>query len=152
MYKDGSSFSGGVCKLCNKKYSGRKRIYCSNKCQTKTINSKGNKNGHWKGGRFTAGGYIYILAKEHPKATKMGYVLEHRLVMEKEIGRYLTDGEIVHHKNHKKNDNRISNLVLMTKREHDCMHLSEYRATRRNIKGKTRQALNDLWEKGKITV
>jgi len=73
-----------------------------------------------KGGRVrTNEGYIYKRCIGHPKATKRGhYVLEHRLVMEKELGRYLLKGEDVHHRNGNKKDNRIENLMLMTHNKH----------------------------------
>ena len=41
----------------------------------------------------TKSGYILIKKKEHPYADGKGYVREHRLVMEKHIGRYLTENE-----------------------------------------------------------
>ena len=78
-----------------------------------------DRSGSWKGGRReNKKGYILILKKEHPFCGKSGYVFEHRLVMEEKIGRFLEKDEIVHHKNGKKNDNRIENLKLMKNREH----------------------------------
>lgn len=60
-------------------------------------------------------GYVLIYAPDHPRANlKRPYVLEHRLVMEAHLGRYLLPGEVVHHKNRKRDDNRLENLELFT--------------------------------------
>jgi len=83
----------------------------------------GDKHGMWKGGiKNHSNGYRYIWKPEHPFCTKNGYVMEHRLVMEKHLGRYLTEDEYVHHINVNKKDNRIENLQLMTNSEHRTLH------------------------------
>lgn len=67
-------------------------------------------------------GYILIYVPDHPCADKCGYVLEHRIVYENHIGRILCDTEIVHHKNGKKDDNRLENLELVSRAEHAKIH------------------------------
>ena len=70
-------------------------------------------------------GYVAVFVPTHPRANKDGYVMEHDLVMEKEIGRYLNDGEVVHHINRQRDDNCISNLKLMTASSHMSFHAKE---------------------------
>jgi len=45
-------------------------------------------------------------------ARKDGYVMEHRLIMANAVGRPLTRTEVVHHRNHNPQDNRLENLEL----------------------------------------
>ena len=74
----------------------------------------GKKHIFWKGGiiRGKEHGYVYIYKSKHPH--RIGnYVKEHRLVMEKCLGRYLEPSEAVHHRNGIKDDNRIENLELV---------------------------------------
>lgn len=78
-------------------------------------------------------GYVAIYFPDHPKSNKDGYIMEHDLIMECFIGRHLKKDEIVHHINHKRNDNRIENLKLMTKREHISMHVKERHEQRRRL-------------------
>ena len=76
--------------------------------------------------------YIAIYFPEHPKANKEGYIMEHDLVMECVIGRHLKNDEVVHHKNHKRDDNRVQNLQLMTFKEHAGHHMRERHQKRRD--------------------
>jgi hypothetical protein len=90
----------------------------------RTYNGENNPN--WKGGRTKGGeggNYIFIYSPTHPHCTKLGYLLEHRLVMEKHIGRTLLPQEIVHHINNDTRDNRIENLMLCDNRaKHNAEH------------------------------
>lgn len=62
------------------------------------------------------GGYVFILIGENK------YIAEHRLKMEKKLKRKLKPSEIVHHKNHMRADNRLSNLELMSRADHQRHH------------------------------
>lgn len=84
----------------------------------------GNKNRSWKGGVFkNREGYILEKCHDHPNRNSASYVLQHRIVMEKHIGRFLYPKEVVHHINGIRDDNRIENLMLLAnKSEHSKLH------------------------------
>jgi hypothetical protein len=84
-------------------------------------------NPNWKGGvRINNAGYRMIKMPSHPGADGHGYVNEHRLVVEQHLGRFLSDEEVVHHKNHCRTDNRIENLHLCANAsEHARIHAEE---------------------------
>jgi hypothetical protein len=87
------------------------------KCQ-RTGPRSGQGHPEWKGGRLIdKDGYVLIYSPNHPytRRPRRKYVLEHRLIMEQHIGRYLTPPEVVHHINKNKQDNRIENLALFAK-------------------------------------
>jgi hypothetical protein len=85
--------------------------FCSVRCTGKA--QRGAHNPSWSGGRVRAvNGYVLVRVPDHPNADPRGYVLEHRLVMERVLGRHLRPGEVVHHKNHRRDDNRPENLEL----------------------------------------
>ena len=112
------------CKVCNKLfYLSLNRlkkgwaIYCSQECKKKSgfyrDNFMSSKNPRWHGGRgINNKGYVWVLERSHPNASTIGQVLEHRIIMEKHLGRYLESFENVHHKNGIKTDNRLENLEL----------------------------------------
>lgn len=87
-------------------------------------NQNGEFNDNWKGGRVKhSNGYVYVRQKDHPRALKNGgYVLEHILVAERYIGRYLKYGEVIHHINGVKDDNRPENLYITNHTEHMRLH------------------------------
>ena len=95
----------------------------------KTVFGSAENSGNWKGGRIVQNGYYMVRCPNHPKAM-LGYVYEHRLVMEQHIGRYLEKDEIVHHKNRDKQDNRLENLEILTPSEHNKVHRKELNESR----------------------
>jgi hypothetical protein len=99
-------------------------------------NQSGSLNSFWKGGRVLmavsgrqrgertsfGNGYFYILDPTHPNANKSGYVAEHILIATKERGKPLTEGELVHHVNLDKHDNRPENLMITISQTHANWH------------------------------
>lgn len=83
---------------------------------------KGRRASNWQGGRREVGGYIYVYAPDHPYAGTNNAVAEHRLVIEKKIGRYLTPDEVVHHLDGNKKNNHPDNLVLYKRGQHVSKH------------------------------
>lgn len=92
-------------------------------CRSKSIEARrGKAGGHNKGGRIKDRfGYVLLWIPGHPNA-KAGrnkqYVYEHRFVMSEHLGRPLEKWEFVHHRNGIKDDNRLENLEILTKKNH----------------------------------
>jgi hypothetical protein len=79
---------------------------------------------HWKGGRAVAeNGYVRVYLPEHPAAQANGYVGEHHLVAEQELGRPLRPDEAIHHLNKVPYDNDPKNIiVLASHKDHAKLH------------------------------
>ena len=87
----------------------------------------GDKHPSWKGGRRRQGIYWMLWMPEHPNATgaRGAYVYEHRIVMERHLGRLLESHEVVHHRNGDGSDNRLENLELTDQSSHMSEHSRE---------------------------
>ena len=103
-------------------------------CFTCLVHARGEKSRSWKGGRAKeTNGYVRIWVSDddffRPMANKWNYVLEHRLVMAKHLGRNLHIWELVHHQNHIRDDNRLGNLQLISDDRHKQITILENKIT-----------------------
>lgn len=116
--------------------------YCSKECCLKITNDilekngnktrfiKGQKAHNFRGFTITQSrlnGVKYILEynSEHKNCDKDGYVRQHRLIIEKKIGRLLDKAEVVHHIDRNGLNNNVDNLQLLTSKEHKIIHLRD---------------------------
>lgn len=116
------------CKYCGNDFFAsdqqiKKRIgqFCSSKCRAKIMMAS-----TFKHGMPILNNRQWILSVGHPNA-KFGkrYVQLSRFIMSNHLGRPLKNGEVVHHINGDKHDDRLDNLMLMTKSEHSRLHAIE---------------------------
>lgn len=139
------------CAVCAQPFWRRVNRKASPRCKACVNRSNssgtGSSSGSWKGGNpHTVRGYVCIYVDKHDFFAPMRqghrpYVLEHRLIMAKHLGRCLAGWEHVHHKNGIKDDNRIENLELATNGQHTIDHNRGYRDgyTKGLADGKNRQ-------------
>jgi hypothetical protein len=87
---------------------------------------RGSKHPRWNPSAMRdKQGYRLLRVGIHPWADPNGYIREHVLVVCSAIGRQLAEGEVIHHSNGDLLDNRLENLELMSRAEHNHIHLPE---------------------------
>lgn len=130
-------FSKGLCKSCYqvlRKAPDASLQWSEQHRQRISEGSRGvhvrEKSGKWKGGRFVDGlGYVRVLPPDGYEGKRIHggrYVHEHRLVAEQTAGRLLEPGEVVHHLNRDRADNRPENLMILPSvSAHRRLHVAE---------------------------
>lgn len=98
-----------VCAHCSKTYRSNlvasRTKYCSRECSDAS-----NRTGF-----YDRAGYFHITVNGEK-------IAEHRHVMQQHLGRTLSRKEVVHHKNGKRDDNRIENLELYSSQVEHMRH------------------------------
>ena len=95
--------------------------FCNGRCYFRGKRKHPNKKAYKS--KVIVSGYAYLYMPTHPNAIKgHRYIAEHRYNLEKKIRRYLQPGEISHHRNGDKLDNRSENLELKTVSAHNRDH------------------------------
>ena len=84
----------------------------------------GDKNGHWKGGRYVNdAGYIMVYLPEHKRAAHNGYVREHILMAEKALCNELPDNAQVHNYGDVGDNSKI--IICENQEYHHLLHMRQ---------------------------
>ena len=121
-----------ICERCDKPFTPARRRrgarFCSRRCANTSSARRGPESRFWRGGRDigfnTAMGRWVVYCRDGE------VMLYSRAVMAGHLGRLLVPGEIVHHGNEDKTDDRIENLKLTDRAGHIRMHMAELVAAR----------------------
>lgn len=121
-----SLLNNKTCAQCGEGFRARPsstKKLCSRSCYAawRSANYRGTNHPNYKGRIPAAKGYVRVYEPGHPLAMADGYVLEHRKVLW-DAGIRVPDDSEPHHKNHDRSDNRLENLEVLTKAEHNAHH------------------------------
>ena len=88
--------------------------------------AKGRRAGRWNSNRMTTQqGYVKLrVGMAHPCADANGYAYEHAVILAA-IGQCIPENHVVHHANGDCADNRIENLQVLSREEHNRLHLAQ---------------------------
>lgn len=106
---------------------------------------------------YTSKGYVVVIRQGHPLADSKGRVREHRLVWYEAHGS-IPEGHHIHHRNGKKDDNRLENLECLPLREHRRLHWPEVEPSFKPYQKVCVQTLarwkkkHGAWNKGKAAM
>jgi len=108
---------GGAFKIGHQPWNkGLRGLHFSQATEFKKGQFSLEKHPNWKGGIVLYHGYVRVRMPDHPFSDSRGYIRQHRLIIEKHIGRYLTPVETVHHIDGNKTNNSLNNLMLFISR------------------------------------
>jgi len=119
------------CLFCEKEFFTYKKEqkFCNNKC--KDFYQSGKNHYNWKGGKHQRKDGYTLISVGNGKRN-----FEHRLIIERFLGRKLKSTEQIHHLNGIRDDNRIENLALLDSSKHERNTLVKLQAERiRELEG-----------------
>lgn len=111
---------GGRCSVPGCERPRRSNGYCEPHNQQFTKHGKiMNEQIAERNGVSISNGYVLLLKKDNPMASKRGYVHRSHWVWEQNTGHIVTPPEVIHHRNGIKDDDRFENLeIFPTDRDH----------------------------------
>lgn len=131
----GRHSEGRTCAQCGSAYKvkpsqrwRRAAKYCSKRCQGDAVIKRPLEQTHnGRCARLNAGGYVMVYEPDDDRSDNGGWYFEHRVIVERHLGRRLRSDEVVHHLNGIKSDNRLENLTVMDAIDHAVLSSGDYK-------------------------